>query len=517
MDMMSYLMGRNSGSAKKGAKIEVVTELPETGEANVIYLVPKQTEDENNVFDEYIWINDDWELIGTTDVDLSGYQPLLTAGEGIDITNDTISSAMPVYLITDNSSSNPFVLENCNRGIYLFGTTESIYLKGTATAIAKNIFMYGGFIAITAEDTTIDPLSNSWKTMGYIYGAGYDSRNASANGTDFSISNTAIQVWQTNGGISITNSYKTQPIIDPRYSATIKGTHTYTVLPQSSVVPTSDNQLVNKKYVDDSIANKQDVLTAGNNITIENNVISSTGGTEEVPSYVLNMHTEHNGQWNLELDNIDKARIGEIFTDAYEKGYESINVLLKYKTTASVYAYQVLLIPLNRTNNSLTIQNKPMSYKLTSVFHAEENINYVDNTASLRFGLCLLYFYGSWTNNVFTVTTASYKTHTWELPTNIGVLTKTNTVSYTPTANYHPSTKLYSDTTPLTKAGLSPYSTRTTYQAGDYVYRSSTDLTIYKCNTADTTGTWDGSKWTQKTYMEYLSDTLVGGALNGSY
>ena len=35
---------------------------------------------------------------------------------------------------------------------------------------------------------------------------------------------------------------------------TISGTHTYTTLPQSSVVPTSDNQFTNKKYVDDSIA-----------------------------------------------------------------------------------------------------------------------------------------------------------------------------------------------------------------------------------------------------------------------
>lgn len=72
MDIPSYLIGKKSGGGK-GATIEVVTELPETGEANVIYLVPKQDEDENNVFDEYIWINDDWELIGTTDVDLSNY------------------------------------------------------------------------------------------------------------------------------------------------------------------------------------------------------------------------------------------------------------------------------------------------------------------------------------------------------------------------------------------------------------------------------------------------------------
>ena len=74
MDMMSYLMGRNSGGGGKGAKIEVVTELPETGEANVIYLVPKQDTGDNDVFDEYLYVNDDWELIGSTAIDISGKQ-----------------------------------------------------------------------------------------------------------------------------------------------------------------------------------------------------------------------------------------------------------------------------------------------------------------------------------------------------------------------------------------------------------------------------------------------------------
>ena len=95
--------------------------------------------------------------------------------------------------------------------------------------------------------------------------------------------------------------------------------------------------------------------------------------------------------------------------------------------------------------------------------------------------------------------------------------TKDNYQPYTVTGNYNPAHKLYVDTKVLTTAGLSVYSTSTTYQEGDYVYKSATDLTIYKCNTADTTGTWNSSKWDEKTYMEYLSDTLVGGALNGSY
>lgn len=55
-----------------GLSAEIVTELPETGDANVIYLVPK-TGSQGDTYDEYMWINNAFELIGSTAVDLSGY------------------------------------------------------------------------------------------------------------------------------------------------------------------------------------------------------------------------------------------------------------------------------------------------------------------------------------------------------------------------------------------------------------------------------------------------------------
>jgi hypothetical protein len=51
----------------------VVNSLPDIGEANIIYLVPNEKSDDRNIKDEYMWINDKWELIGTTSIDLSGY------------------------------------------------------------------------------------------------------------------------------------------------------------------------------------------------------------------------------------------------------------------------------------------------------------------------------------------------------------------------------------------------------------------------------------------------------------
>lgn len=55
-----------------GFEFEVVASLPGTGEAGKIYLVSNGGGSQN-IYDEYIWVNNSWEKIGTTAVDLSGY------------------------------------------------------------------------------------------------------------------------------------------------------------------------------------------------------------------------------------------------------------------------------------------------------------------------------------------------------------------------------------------------------------------------------------------------------------
>lgn len=54
--------------------IEVVQTLPtEDISTNTIYLVPKQTAGQNDTYDEYIYVNNHWEHIGSTDIDLTNY------------------------------------------------------------------------------------------------------------------------------------------------------------------------------------------------------------------------------------------------------------------------------------------------------------------------------------------------------------------------------------------------------------------------------------------------------------
>lgn len=55
-----------------GMEFVIVDSLPATGEKGIIYLVNNSGSNPNS-YDEYIYINDKFEKIGTTDVDLSGY------------------------------------------------------------------------------------------------------------------------------------------------------------------------------------------------------------------------------------------------------------------------------------------------------------------------------------------------------------------------------------------------------------------------------------------------------------
>ena len=85
------LVTKNEVLALPTFTYKVVTKLPETGEENIIYLVPKAGEG-NDIHDEYIWVNSAYELIGTTAVDLSGY--LQTSGGTL---TGTLTSDVPDY------------------------------------------------------------------------------------------------------------------------------------------------------------------------------------------------------------------------------------------------------------------------------------------------------------------------------------------------------------------------------------------------------------------------------------
>lgn len=54
-------------------RFEVVTELPQTGEAGVVYLKALAEQESSNLYEEFIWVDDSYEFIGTNEIDLSNY------------------------------------------------------------------------------------------------------------------------------------------------------------------------------------------------------------------------------------------------------------------------------------------------------------------------------------------------------------------------------------------------------------------------------------------------------------
>ena len=72
-----------------GFSAVIVSELPETGKTNILYLVPKTEAASDNVYDEYLYIDGAWKLIRCTDIDLSGY---VQASEMHAITNTEITA-----------------------------------------------------------------------------------------------------------------------------------------------------------------------------------------------------------------------------------------------------------------------------------------------------------------------------------------------------------------------------------------------------------------------------------------
>lgn len=65
----------------RNVSIQVVDVLPVPGESNIIYLVPRATSEDDNTYDEYIFVNNNPEKIGSTDIDLSGYVNIASLNE----------------------------------------------------------------------------------------------------------------------------------------------------------------------------------------------------------------------------------------------------------------------------------------------------------------------------------------------------------------------------------------------------------------------------------------------------
>lgn len=118
---------------------EVVQTLPATGDTSTIYLVPV-TGSAQNTYDEYLYVNNAWERIGSTDIDLSNYvqftdlATVATTGDYNDLTN--LPDGMVVLEYGTSTWADFLAAYNDNRVVYCKASSGSDPSVGDKTRLA---------------------------------------------------------------------------------------------------------------------------------------------------------------------------------------------------------------------------------------------------------------------------------------------------------------------------------------------------------------------------------------------
>lgn len=133
-----------------GFDVEIVQALPQTGDAQTIYMLPKADSAATDVYEEYIYTNNAWEKIGNTQTDLSQYytksetdtlmagkQATLTAGTGIQIVDNVISATGGGGGTELSAGTNISIVANkINANGYSYNSTKQSFTVGQSATAA---------------------------------------------------------------------------------------------------------------------------------------------------------------------------------------------------------------------------------------------------------------------------------------------------------------------------------------------------------------------------------------------
>lgn len=103
---------------------EIVESLPETGKENIIYMIPNSSNENQNIYDEYMYINNKFEKLGTSEVDLSGY-----------VTSSNLNSILDGYATI--ASLDNYITKSVADATYLTQGDLSGY--ATTTQLSQNL------------------------------------------------------------------------------------------------------------------------------------------------------------------------------------------------------------------------------------------------------------------------------------------------------------------------------------------------------------------------------------------
>lgn len=161
-------------SALEASKYKVVEVLPETGETNVIYLVPSPRPSQKNIKDEFIWVDGAWEQIGSTEIDLSDYAH---KGEVV-----AVETALNRIARDFGRDANPIeqVLQSATQGEYVDATT-GLTVNNSAYSISQPVSLLAGDIllipstsAVLADCSVVSRIVTNTYNKAILYTYTYD-------------------------------------------------------------------------------------------------------------------------------------------------------------------------------------------------------------------------------------------------------------------------------------------------------------------------------------------------------
>lgn len=224
--------------AVNSIKSIIVNELPETGVENTIYFVPSGSL-EGNVFNEFIYINNAWEIVGGTSVDLT---PFLT-------------------------------IEQANK---TYATIEKLDEKVSKTTTINGKTLYSN-ITLTAEDVGALPADTEFSTNS-VEKYTNEEISTKLNAGEFIENDTFVaiddgdyllgHIYKYNGSniVDITN------FVDVKSDQSIEGTKNFTgILRYGGVNVATEDDL---KDVEDKIPSVDNALSTTSTNAVQNKVVS---------------------------------------------------------------------------------------------------------------------------------------------------------------------------------------------------------------------------------------------------
>lgn len=307
-----------------------------------------------------------------------------TSAGSLSLLNTTDKSSLVAAINEVNRETLPIATTSSLGGIKPDGNTITVDVDGTAHAVG------GGGEGGTSDYTA---LSNRPSINNVVLVAGLDAEDlnlAKASDVETSLlakANTVDVYTKTEANSAITNATEnltTKTYVDGGLELKANADDVYTKTETDSAITSANSGKANTTDVTTALATKQDKLTAGENITILNNTISSTGGATIDQSNVSPLDPATGDLWIDTGDTNYLAQVDDVIST------ESTNAI-QNKVITSYIKGAVLYDNATGSNAALTLSDSIINYKKAYIEFKTSNNAYksiiIDNPNNKKINL----------------------------------------------------------------------------------------------------------------------------------